>query len=108
MAATGKVFLSATRAEARRNVIGLYRSWYREVACRTPHIKFTSHRCRSWSRPSRWTRRWRSAARASVCGLCAACHVLQVKELFLKNADVADVRVIDMLAVKVCAYAVPA
>ncbi|XP_057308527.1 NADH dehydrogenase [ubiquinone] 1 alpha subcomplex subunit 6-like [Hydractinia symbiolongicarpus] len=68
-----KPLLSVTSNEARRRVLNLYRAWYREV----PH-SLESHALDITVKQGR----------------------LKVREMFLRNKDVKDIRIIDMLVIK--------
>ncbi|XP_059052847.1 NADH dehydrogenase [ubiquinone] 1 alpha subcomplex subunit 6-like isoform X6 [Achroia grisella] len=70
---TVKPLLSLNSVEARKRVLNLYKAWYRQV----PHIvkdydiPKSEEQCRE-----------------------------KLKELFIKNKDVTDIRVVDMLIIK--------
>eukprot|EP00729_Bicosta_minor_P000659 gene659-1065_t len=65
--------LNSTSAEARHRVIGLYRAWYRDI----PYI------CETFTLP----------VGVKDCRL-------KLKEFFMRNKDVSDIRVVDMLVAK--------
>ncbi|BFZ02699.1 hypothetical protein BsWGS_05738 [Bradybaena similaris] len=68
-----KPILSVDRTEARRRVLNLYKAWYRQIpyTVKDLHIPITVEQGRA-----------------------------KVRELFLKNKHVTDIRVIDMLVIK--------
>ncbi|XP_005094202.1 NADH dehydrogenase [ubiquinone] 1 alpha subcomplex subunit 6 [Aplysia californica] len=68
-----KPMLSVDRTEARRRVLNLYKAWYRQVpyVVKDFHIPVTVEQGRA-----------------------------KVREMFLKNKHVSDVRAIDMLVIK--------
>merc|ERR1739848_158904 len=65
--------LSTSSLEARRRAMNLYRAWYREIPtiCADHQMNTSVSACRS-----------------------------KLREVFLSNADVKDIRVLDMLIVK--------
>ncbi|KXJ28804.1 NADH dehydrogenase [ubiquinone] 1 alpha subcomplex subunit 6 [Exaiptasia diaphana] len=68
-----KPLLSTTPAEARRRVFNLYRAWWREI----PH-----------------------SVQAFALDITVKAGRKKVREEFMKNAQVRDLRVIDMLIIK--------
>ncbi|KAL9986545.1 hypothetical protein ACROYT_G000712 [Oculina patagonica] len=68
-----KPLLSTSHVEARRRVLNLYRAWWREV----PH-----------------------AIEAFTLEITSKTGRAKVREEFMKNAHVRDIRVIDMLVIK--------
>ncbi|KAJ0176623.1 hypothetical protein K1T71_007802 [Dendrolimus kikuchii] len=70
---TVKPVLSTTPGEAKRRVLNLYKAWYRQVPylVKDFDIPKSEEQCRA-----------------------------KIKELFLKNKDVTDIRVIDLLVIK--------
>ncbi|KAK3733289.1 hypothetical protein QZH41_011140 [Actinostola sp. cb2023] len=68
-----KPLLSTTPSEARRRVFNLYRAWWREI----PH-----------------------SVQAFALDITVKSGRKQVREEFMKNAHVRDLRVIDMLIIK--------
>ncbi|EDO32511.1 predicted protein [Nematostella vectensis] len=71
--AVAKPLLSTTPAEARRRVFNLYRAWWREI----PHT-----------------------VQAFALDISVKSGRNKVREEFMKNANVKDLRIIDMLVIK--------
>ncbi|XP_011565461.1 NADH dehydrogenase [ubiquinone] 1 alpha subcomplex subunit 6 [Plutella xylostella] len=68
-----KPMLSLSKGEARRRVLNLYKAWYRQIPYIVKDFDMpkTEEQCRD-----------------------------KLKEIFLKNKDVSDIRVIDVLVIK--------